>query len=458
MKLRLTACATAFLVAATVPGYAGITAPTGEPLSSSNVELLATIPTGTGVGGKFHKGYYFQTTARMGGLIGSAPGSSGLLVFDVANPELPVLAAHLPLPHWQNEDVEIATKRNLLLISVQRWVPASGVTIPGALYVIDIANPLVPTLVSRLEYPTTVGTSPEGTALGGPGHIANCVLDCKYVYVGGARDGAVHVVDLRKADAPKFIGKVKTPAGAPNEHYSPGVIHDVNVDGFRNVWMTGSGGTAMYAPITNPLKPRLVATVSPGDNARLNQLIHHGSLRFDKNTVLVGEEAFDAPTCGGPDGDEEAPQDGSLQTWRIDLKKKRLRPMDTYDTVGNDVPQSAFLVDCSSHWFDLNKHKVVADAWYYNGVRFLDLANPKRMRPIGWYIGVNAMAGQTQYVPGRADLVYVADYNRGLDVIKIANGGKGAKTQAEPLPQPAPTKITFEPDPDFGYACPLPIA
>jgi hypothetical protein len=42
--------------------------------------------------------------------------------------------------------------------------------------------------------------------------------------------------------------------------------------------------------------------------------------------------------------------------------------------------------------------------------------------------GDSTIASQARFVPGRPDLVYVADYTRGLDVVQIDNGGKGART------------------------------
>jgi hypothetical protein len=449
MSRRLAAAAAAAAVLSAPAARALPPTPLTTYSTSKNVRLVTNIPTGVGVGGKFAGGFYFQTTARLASYgAGDAASDGGLWVFDVRDPEAPKVAAHLPLPIWQNEDVDLSMKRKILLISADRRKSVSQVAtspiVPGTLFVYDIADPTRPVLKSALPLEAEVGKRADGTPLGGPGHVANCIRDCEYAYVVGSRDRSVTVVDLRDPAAPKVIGKVATPAGGDNPEYSPGTVHDVHTDKYGNVFMAGSGGTAMYAPITNPLKPKLLASTSKKDNARTNRLIHHNTMRLDRNTVLVGEEAFGG--CGGE-------QDGRFQTWRIDLRAKRLVPIALFER------PIAGVADCSNHWFDINPHRVVADAFYTGGVRFLDVKDPRRIRQVGYFRTSDGAAGQAQFVPGRPDLVYVSDYKRGLDVIKIDNGGAKAKTVVEDVVSsgvPA-SPIRFEASEEFGYACPVPV-
>ncbi|MGH2829699.1 MAG: hypothetical protein ACRD2A_16430 [Vicinamibacterales bacterium] len=100
-----------------------------------------------------------------------------------------------------------------------------------------------------------------------------------------------------------------------------------------------------------------------------------------------------------------------------------------------------------------NRFKVVASAFYEQGIRFLNVGNPRRIQHVGYWIAPGTIASQAQYVPGRSDLVYVADYGRGLDVLRIDGGGLNAR----PIPPPPTTAVhdgvRFEPDPAFGFAC-----
>ena len=458
MRLGLATLATLATLALLAPGA---TAYPPTPLTtystSPNVSLVTNVPTGVGVGGKFSGGYYFHTTARSTGYrgpSGDAVSDGGLWVFDVKDPEAPSVVAHLPLPLWQNEDVDLSAKRKILLVALDRrtsTAPAPNAVnapqLPGALLVYDIAEPTRPMLRSTLTLPAEVRTAKDGTRLHGAGHTASCVLDCTYAYVSGARDGSVLVVDLRDVDRPVVAGTFATPAGRAHLAYDPGLVHDTTVDRYGNLWVSGTGGTALYAPVTDPLRPRLLAATTPADNARTNQVIHHNALRLDKHHVLVSEEAFNG--CGSDDPTSGEPQGGRFQTWRIDLDEKRLVPLALFS---KKVPG---VRSCSSHWMDVNGGDVVADAFFEAGTRFFDVTDPKRLRQVGWFRPSDSAAGQAQYVPGRPDLVYVSDYLRGLDVVKIDGGGAGAPTRVETT-RLAATPLRFVPSESFGNACPLP--
>lgn len=465
--------ALAALCAATLIAPAGHALPR-SPLptyfKSDNVTHVRNVPTGLGIGGKFHGRYYIQSTARAMGYRGpdqDAVSDGGIWVFDAIDPENPQLVAHVPLPIWQNEDVDFSAKRKLLLVSNERRRatspgPAPNPAIPylpGSLSVFDIADPTKPLPLSTILMPNHVGTMASGEPISGPGHTASCIRECEYVYMAGAKDGRVYVVDLRDPKKPALMGSIATPAGAVTSINPLGLVHDVNVDPYGNVWMAGTGGTFMYEPIADPMKPVLVAGVSAEDNARTNHAIHHNSMRLDKHHVMISEEAYDG--CGADEpATDDKPQGGRFQIWRIDKDAKRLVPVSLFQKKIPGIPV------CSSHWMDVNKHSVVADSFYEGGVRFLDITDKTAMRQVGWFRPSDGGAAQVVYVPGRPDLVYVSDFYRGLDIVKIANGGDGAPTQSEtgtggrPFvpggPQIGPGKINFVNDESFGYACRMP--
>ena len=403
---------------------------------SPNVKHIANYPTGVGVGGKFAGGYYFHTTASSG-VQDTTPGSEyfrpttlpvgGLHVLDVSVPEQPLPAAFLPISIWQNEDVDLSWERKILLISKDASRESGG-----TLYVIDITIPRAPLLRGILNFPQKV-VGADNRLVWGPGHTASCILDCQFAYVAGSDDGAVHIVDLRNPNAPAVWGKVDTPAAYGTGTPGRGSVHDVHTDAKGNVWMMGTGGTAMYAPIKDPTRPQLLATVGP-DWRALGAPFHHGALRLDDDTVLVTEENFGKAGCGV--GGSAFAQDGALQTWKINTGAKQLNIIDEWEIA---LPHTgADKQTCSSHWFDVNTHRTVADAWYEGGTRFFDLSNPKDIRPIGFFTPEGAMAGQAQFFPGRPDLVYVSDYARGLDIISITGGGKGAPTVRPTMNPPKP--------------------
>ena len=460
--------AVAALCAATLAAPAATAVPR-SPLptyfTSDNVHFVRNVPTGLGIGGRFHGRWYVQSTARATGYRGpegDAVSDGGIWVFDAIDPENPSLVAHVPLPIWQNEDVDLSAKRGLLLVANERRratspapAPAAQTPyLPGSLSVFDISDPARPVPLSTIVMPAHVGTSPSGEPIPGPGHTASCIRECEYVYMAGAKDGTVWVVDLRDPRNPALMGSIETPAGAATAAMTPGMVHDVNVDPYGNVWMSGSGGTFMYDPVADPMRPVLVASVSPEDNARTNQAIHHNAMRLDKHHVMVSEEAYTGCGADEPIADD-APQGGRFQIWRIDRDAKRLVPVSVFQKRIPGIPV------CSSHWMDVNAHQVVADAFYEGGVRFLDIRDRRSPRQVGWFRPSDGGAAQVTYVPGRPDLVYVADFYRGLDIVRIDGGGAGAATQWETGPGgrplvPLSAKIAFRDDPDWGYACRMP--
>lgn len=449
--------AVAFLMVATATRAAPsgpFVAPLGAgPLSSSNVELIGTIPDTGATGGRFVANYFITTGSGSFPFVPNA--NSGLRIYDVSNPEVPVLTGALPLPHTENEDVDVSWTRKLILVSQDNVSTGVG----GRLYVIDWSIPQVPRLVGQLAYPASV-TSGNRT-VGGPGHIANCIFDCgRWATVTGARNGSLFVIDLSNPANPVIAGTItaaQNPAGRPNDTFTTGIIHDVNVDMGGNVWTTGSGGTTMmtFNP-SDPLRPTLRYSIPDAVNRANNQFIHHNSLRLDESTVLVTEEDWQQPNCG-----ETGKEQGEFQTWKIpSTQTGNLSKLDGWITELGSVTEGTalFIEFCSSHWFTFNAGKVVAVGWYNQGVRFLDVSNPADIRQVGYFIGPGSMASQAMFVPGRSDLVYVADYVRGIDILRITGGGAGAATVRAPIRAEWITPhVTFPsgygPDPAFGFAC-----
>jgi hypothetical protein len=227
--------------------------------SSANVHLLANIPTGTGTGGAFLGSTYFQTSADTVWFSGVSTQAvtGGLLAFDVSKPEAPRPIGSLPIPHHENEDLTVSAARKLVVISQQPYrvnpVDTTSAYVGGREYVVDVSVPSAMRLVGVVTLPASPGKRADGRTLGGPGHTTTLVDHDRYLWIRGARDGRVHVVDLRDATAPSYLGSFSTPAGNATKLWNPGVVHDADVDQFGDVTLTGSGGTALYTQSRDPL-------------------------------------------------------------------------------------------------------------------------------------------------------------------------------------------------------------
>ncbi|MDQ6748264.1 MAG: hypothetical protein M3010_09205, partial [Candidatus Dormibacteraeota bacterium] len=99
----------------------------------------------------------------------------------------------------------------------------------------------------------------------------------------------------------------------------------------------------------------------------------------------------------------------------------RLKTLDTWTP--KDQPGST---GCdSAHWFTERADQVLAISFYTQGTRFLDVSNPRHVRQVGYYNpqGTDSWAA---YWHGR-DTVLVADFTRGLDVLRFHGATAGAQ-------------------------------
>src|SRR3954451_10430714 len=235
------------LLALSASGAAAKTriAATDAPLVSGNVTPQLTLPVGHPVGARFRDHYMFVT------------GTDEVSAYDISNPELPLPAGFLPLPHFENEDLDLGA--DVLLVSND---PSEGV---GVLYVIDISafktgatGPQAIKLAGALAN-GTIGDAGLLAAIGAPvtsplpvgtGHTVSCVNKaCTYAYMAGTPDG-ITIVDLRNPASPQPVGQFKPDITGLT-------THDVQVDDTGLAWIVGADGTEAY-DVTDPVHPKPV--------------------------------------------------------------------------------------------------------------------------------------------------------------------------------------------------------
>jgi hypothetical protein len=430
-------------VALTALGVLGLMPSSGggvvEPplANSSNVHLLAHIP-GTAAGMNFKDHYAYVS------------GWGGITVVDIAQPASPAVVGALALPHFENEDVDLCG--DLLTIVNDREAKDLG----SILYVVSIANRTAPSVLAILP----LGLTGVGR---GSGHIANFVKpDCTQAWIDGGDH--VEVVDLTVPTAPMSLGKFESAASlSPNFKVS----HDTELDSTGTVWNVGGGGAAAYRLTANPLAPQLLGTTgAAGVNpSPYNDFILHNSQRRGKTLLITEEDYIDTDEIppGGCRGQ------GKFETWDVSgLNKSAITPLDTWETELNGMFTSGAVdskapvtVNCSSHWFDA-KDGVAAVGWYEQGVRFLDYRTPTDIQQVGYYIPANGSTWAAYWSPTdpNGEIVYTADAFRGIDVLKIDNGGLTGKKVKAPVRDewfgsPAFDSASFQPSSQFGFMCPL---
>jgi hypothetical protein len=122
--------------------------------------------------------------------------------------------------------------------------------------------------------------------------------------------------------------------------------------------------------------------------------------------------------------------------------KHRMRVLDTWTP---DKAEGS--TGCASaHYFSSRGDGMFANAFYEQGVRFLDVSDPRDIRQVGWWRPANANTWAAYWHKGH---VFVADFTLGVSVLKLSGGTKTVKA---PALRGAATRRM---DPSLGYLCPL---
>jgi hypothetical protein len=423
------------LVSATVvllPSSGNALAPAGPPLAkSSNFEVLGNVPTGPAIGMNF-KGHYAFVT-----------GPTGLTALDIANPAVPVVVGVHPLPHFENEDVDLCG--NLLVIVNDREAKDLG----AVMYLFDISAPATP----RLASVTPIGLTGNGR---GAGHIANFVKsNCSQLWVDGG--DLVEVFDVSNAAAPRSFGKFESVASLSTAFK---VTHDTERDPSGMLWSVGGGGAAGYTLTKDPLKPKLVASTSAAgvNPSPYNDFILHNSKRMN-DVLLITEEDYvdtDETPPGGCRGQ------GKFETWSLArMTPGGITPLDTWMTeLNSSDSKAAATVNCSSHWFERSSG-LVAVGWYEQGTRILDVTNPRNIRQVGFYLPANGSTWGAYWSPTDPahKIIYTADVYRGVDVLRLNRKSKDTSNETLTAPIPAvwfsaSSTPAYRPSSRWVFACP----
>ena len=482
-----------------IPASAGAQLPVGAQMEG--VEHVRNIPVNGSVGANFRDKYMFVTgtvaSPKTDPGITSQINYGGLYVYDVSDAANPSLVTHLPVPHYENEDVSIGGNR--LLISGDGTFGGSN------LIVIDISDPTAP----AIEQVISMQALDEG-------HTATCIQECKYAWVAGG--GSIAVIRLDGAtqipkdaapgspgvqysngpgvNAPAPVGSVTVPMPVTGDVEAGELVvqrefgwgtHDVQVDDAGYAWVVGGSGTIGFDTRPghygedNLFTPTVVGRTGPdaldvadracapdcGDTN--NDFIHHNSFRPDATefksrkdsqlkkkgvkpgeTVLITEEDIWSRATGVTKGGCET--QGSFQTWQVKQLRttgedeSTMQQLDSFTTefnelvAGDDVegmdliPTNGF---CSAHYFE-EQDGLVATAWYEQGTRLLDTSDPTNIKQVGFFMAPDSVVWAAYWAPTDPSIIYVMDHQRGIDVLKV--GSSALRHTAKRVSAPAVPK------------------
>jgi hypothetical protein len=435
----------ALLLAAAAPAGAQ-----SAGFQSENVQAIGKLPDAAGA-----IGAHFSPD----GNLMYVTGATGLGIYDVSQPAAPTLVGRMALPHFENEDVDVGD--GVVVITND-----PGFTLAGFIYIIDVSDPSKPAVKSIIrsgiaglvDVPGTNGS----TTLNG--HISNCIgPKCGWIYTTGTSEGLA-IYDIRDRANPKFVNTFAMPT--PKNRDSPGFTHDVFVDAKGIAWVTGEDGIFGY-DVGDPVNPKLLyrsdenlvnsgnSGPSNPDEAETGRLdfLYHNSMRLPDDYMAVTEEDYTRPGCNGQ---------GSFQTLKITKERNsdgtiKLEPRGFFVTELNELLEqqgrSPATVNCSAHWFDYSKG-LIAQGWYDQGVRFLDVRKPDTPVQVGFY-ATSGTFWAAYFAPRdkTKSIVYALDVTSGIDILRIDRGT--LKKVRAPARVPQNRSAGFTPSDKFRYACPL---
>lgn len=377
-------------------------APVTPGFATPNVEWIANVPLHADSAG-----------ARIVGKYLYASDSRALTIYDISDPELPVPVGATPIPqvpYVPQEDLE--TNGKVLVLGQD--------TGPGVLFVFDVSVKPAPRLLTAYR--------------GASSHTITCVLDCRYLYNSNGQ-----IVDLREPATPKVVGD-----WTGGRNFKTGA-HDLTE--VRPGLVLASSNPLVYLDARrNPAKPKVIAT-SKGLDGRFV----HGNLWPNAGTdrwILAGGE-----TGGGDCGDETA---GAFMTFDA----KTWRMVDEFRPASSQNPAEGGAVASTwcTHWFSTRpgyrNGGIVAMGWYERGTRFLRVSSKGRIEEVGWFLPAGTSASAAYWVS--KDLVYVFDYQRGLDIVRFSDKPVPRRAPGRGL---APTQAPLFAKalrPSFGMVCPVP--
>jgi hypothetical protein len=402
-----------------------VSTPPALPFEAQNVAWLAHLA------GPSIAGLAFLRYPREDVMFGDGPG--GLLAWSLSDPARPTLigqlgAAALELPgdppgtgFWEGEQLQVDAARRLVLMARDRAAFGGGG--PIGIYVVDVRDPR---RLRLLGFHTVPG-----------GHTTQCLQSCRFLWSAGSSAG-VFVTDLADPSDPVTA---TAPVDQRRDDGAPGVEHAVDVDAAGIAWTSGTGGVRGYWTSGRHLDPTTGATrvATPWDpvpyaggayvspNQPRDRFAHDSwrPLRaiggFPAGSlVLVADEDF-AAVCqssgqllvlslaGSYEGESWASTPG---------QPFRLTVVGSWGPAGSPGQQPS--PTCSAHWFQplpgVGDGTIVVEAFYAQGTRFIDVADPRHPVQVGYFVPLGALAAAPAFRDG---LVYAAQYSGGVDVLRF---------------------------------------
>lgn len=344
--------------------------------------------------------------------VGHMRPTSGTTIIDVADPYAPRILSQIAVREgWHSHKVRVAG--DIMIVNQEKFGKSSPGELGGGVDIYNIADPTEPELICEWR-----------TAGGG---VHRFDFDGRYAYISPTAEGyignIVMILDLANPGKPVEVSRWWIPgqwqAGGENYPWTDWVqprCHHPLRHGDRlyvSYWHHGF----VILDIADLSQPKLVAhyNTSPAFPHPTHTCLVMPKPLKGRNVMVVADE----------DVAKLWPSPPSF-AWVYDITKERLPvPISTFQVPGLDTdgsPQPA-MTGCHQP-SERFSGTIVPFAWFAQGLRIVDFADPFRPQEIGFFVpeaapGADRPSSNDVTIDSRG-LIYLVDRVHGVDIIEAA--------------------------------------
>lgn len=344
--------------------------------------------------------------------VGHMRNPSGTSIYDVSDPRQPRQIARLDVPDgWHSHKVRVSG--DIMVVNHEKLGTEGDGGFGGGLGIYDVANPTEPRLISKWR-------------TGGRG-VHRYDFDGRYAYISPTAEGyignIVMILDLIDPAHPVEVGRWWIPGQwkAGGEEYpwanwtSPRCHHPIRRGDrlYVSYWHHG----LFILDISDMSRPRVVSAVntSPAFPHPTHTCLPMAAPIKGRDIMVVADEDVAKLYPSPP-----------AFTWIYDITVETLpTPIATWQVDGIDpdgAPQEP-MTGCHQPSERL-AGTIIPFAWFAQGMRLVDIADPFRPREVGHYVPATPRGGtrpsSNDVTIDSRGLIYLVDRINGVDIIETS--------------------------------------